>query len=698
MIHNTILKDFGFVFAELICSKAENRKLSDAHQPSAKKASSSLITALNLKKEQNHLFCYPVKTWLDAMVGMLGICTTRKEGCFLLEKFLDAHLVHFPYNRSQRKVSAESSKLQPTAKGIAILEIWFYGQPFEVSERMDEVRAILQSPFNTMELISLERAEDSGRLYISTGICILLWNRMFGMTPQIYDGPENLDDSAQNMRMKTHLKKRLNPLTLYNRQMSPDELNADEKQAYDVFGFNPYATNIANKKYHPVVVRELNFDEVPYYSRSMVHPNSNNVMQYFDKRGLRFFSSLKFERRGKTKFHNSEVFEAENIVSGRSIWQWIMDCTTVASSTEGSMVAKMMLENGFLARVEELVVDSWAAIGSGDHINSSDHFLGNDCLYRFTPRGRRLIGWGYDVITEECLDQRTLREDRIYSSFVTRESDASPSSVASSASGGSTSSSLTIEITENFEDAMPFMRMNGNGNFSPSTKLPTPPSPTRKSSFKQPQRNAHHRKAKHRPPSINLDVALAPSFSGQNWGWEYMHDNESAEAKFENNVDINVILSEPALRLLFRDYLHQKHCRGVLDFIDRSQSLLHKIEKWSQSKGTVTLEKKLKKSCQAYISDIQKLHIDKGSPFEINICDQMRQSWYFSVSMSLEGSDFLPMVPVLAALRAECWHVLEGCVMDFKQARTVLRIPTFQQYIITKTVPRSQPQTASVLT
>lgn len=699
MIENTILKDFGFILAELVCSEAENRMLLDSQQPAKKSSSrsSSFMAALNLKREPDQLFCYPVKKWLDVVVGMLELCTTRKEGSALLEKFLDAHLIHFPYNRGQRKVVAEGNRLQPTAKGITILESWFYGQPFEMCQRMDEVRAILQSPFNTMELIPLERTEYSGRLYISTGISILLWNRMFGITPQIYDGPESLDDSVQNVRVKTHLKKRFNPLTLYDRYNKPEDMSENEKQAYEVFGFNPYATSMADKKYHPVVVRELKFDEVPYYSRSMIHPNSNNVMQYFDNRGLRFFASLRFEKHGKSKFHNGQVFEAEYIVSGRSLWQWIMDCTTVASSTEGALVAKKMLENGFLAKVEDLVVDSWAAIGSGDHSTSKDLFLGNECLYRFTPRGHRLITWGCDLLTDESIDQKALNEDRLYSSFASQESVSSPSSTAYSSYNASESSPVSIEATESFRNAM---QMGGNAAFKTLTKLPAPPSPTtQKSSFKHQQRKTTPNEAisniaKNRHSPINIDML---PFSSQRWGWEHVYDTDSAEVTFDNRVDIHIILSEPALRLLFRDYLQQKHCRGVLDFVDRSQSLLRKIKDWYQSTGTVTHKERLQKTCDAYIVTIQKLYIDKGTPFEINIADQLRKHWYFSVETKQQRNDFLSMVPVLAALRAECWRVLEGCVMEFKRTRILRRIPAFQQYVVAKTIHQSRPQAAGVL-
>lgn len=291
----------------------------------------------------------------------------KKAAMSLIDSYLDAHLLHAPGNRALRASPSASTDLQPTAKGFYFLKAWFDCEKKQLPEdTRTAVEEVLASSYNSMDLILLSRSLLSQKLYLSTGLAILLWNRLMGTKPHHYEGPSG--------------------------------------QAKSVYPVQSPATKDSAS------VSDSN--DSPFYIRSMMHPNSCNLMHYWNSDGMRLFENVRFVRTCHSRFHAPLEYSIDFVVSGNALLQWVMDCTSVASVHEGLRIARLLLSNGFLTQISDLPIDALAAASTDLYKRaqqSNPEFLVAS-LYRMTPRGSRLCAWEY-LIDEKRLDTEDIKQD-----------------------------------------------------------------------------------------------------------------------------------------------------------------------------------------------------------------------------------------------------------------------------------------------
>lgn len=305
---------------------------------------------------------------------------TREQAIQKLEDYLEAHLIQFPYKPCSKKIRNDQQEIQPTAKGFAYLQDWFWIHCKQVSPDLHEqISQAIISPYNSLSLIRLERCS-TGRIKLSTGLSILLWSRILGTCPNVFEFKDSSvvlsqADSSSNSSQKTmansdYVLKRSNPL-------NPLGVSVD---------------NIMNREH-------CDWDQiVSPYSRNQKHPNSTNISQYWNNNGVLFFKDLRFIQRPSSKLCSTSEYTIDYVLSGRALWQWIMDCTTAETKSEASAIARFLIHNGFLKIIEDFVVDALAIPSStGGDLSASS-------LYRITYRGARLCPWEDFLSTEDYRD------------------------------------------------------------------------------------------------------------------------------------------------------------------------------------------------------------------------------------------------------------------------------------------------------
>lgn len=288
----------------------------------------------------------------------------------LLQRFLDAHLLHFPDNRlASTPAQKPAAAMQPTPKGLAVLQKWFFVNTALPPAERNAVVAALESDHNTMRLVELERSLLNGRLLVSTGVVMLLWVRLLGSEPHIYDlnslettigkGPANLSQAF----LPTEV---LNPTVLAQ-------------------GANGHAAS-AGPDREPRVS--------PFYHPVMMHPNSRALVQYWDAGGCRLFANVNVEMRPAHRLEKPTDVAVPFVLSGNAILQWVLDCTTVMSLEEGVAVALLLLRNQLVMPVHGTILDLTAVPGlSSTRDARIPARLLPTALYRLTQRGLRLCVW-----------------------------------------------------------------------------------------------------------------------------------------------------------------------------------------------------------------------------------------------------------------------------------------------------------------
>lgn len=142
------------------------------------------------------------QTTITISCGVTKISTVY----MFLQRFLDAKLVHFPNDRTRNEVDSSNISsnvlLQPTAKGVFFLQR--YCKHYGIT--LDESSNLLNSPFNSMKCIALDRHIVSDNIIHSDLLVHLLFKRFMGPRPNIYssNSPADNDISPFAHRYFTH--------------------------------------------------------------------------------------------------------------------------------------------------------------------------------------------------------------------------------------------------------------------------------------------------------------------------------------------------------------------------------------------------------------------------------------------------------------------------------------------------------------
>lgn len=137
---------------------------------------------------------------------------------------------------------------------------------------------------------------------------------------------------------------------------------------------------------HPVVYGKEDKNSA-FYHGAWSHPSTSALSQYWSSDGVRFFESLRFFR------DNKKTYVKDLCLTGKALWQWILECTTVESPEEATKLAKLILRQRFLEPINDPVAE---AVTCSDSMPKG---LSRSQFYQLTTRGIRLCRWD-DLVKE----------------------------------------------------------------------------------------------------------------------------------------------------------------------------------------------------------------------------------------------------------------------------------------------------------
>lgn len=216
-----------------------------------------------------------------------------------LKKFFVAKLLHYPSDRT-RSVFCDSIALQPTPKGVAILDKFIQ----KTGLKFDKIPSILVSNLNSMDLFVFERNFLHDKICYSDNLIKILFANILGSLPNIW-----LPNSKPQA---FEVKPNLNML-----KFDSPELD------------NP--------------VLKIRYDSSPLHHKYFTNPESDAHIHYFDSTcGIRVFR--------KKKFYTSDLscHQTDYRVSGKSVVQWLMDCTDILSIKMALEIGKLLVKFGLL--------------------------------------------------------------------------------------------------------------------------------------------------------------------------------------------------------------------------------------------------------------------------------------------------------------------------------------------------------------
>lgn len=131
---------------------------------------------------------------------------------------------------------------------------------------------------------------------------------------------------------------------------------------------------------HPVVYGKE--DKNPtFHHDAWSHPSTSALSQYWSSDGVRFFENLRFF------LDNKKTYSKDLCLTGKAIWQWILECTTVESPEEATNLAQIILRQKFLEPINNCVAE---AVTCSDNMPRA---LSRSQFYQLTTRGIRLCRW-----------------------------------------------------------------------------------------------------------------------------------------------------------------------------------------------------------------------------------------------------------------------------------------------------------------
>lgn len=322
-IHNNDIKQIYPCF--IICLRLEDSK--------------STRGKLHLKFKKSYPFSFSVQRGLDTLQHLeLELDSTvikytvplavAKE---LLSLFFSAKLLHSPEQRTRTvlDVSHSTNLLQPTPKGVAILDE--YCQKMRVLNSPLEPK-ILNSDFNTMDLITLDRNSGSDNIIYNEYWSRILFTLVMGPEMNVWS-PTNPPDEVSRGRRRSRPQQGFPKLDF---QIGSDDPTAN---------FIAYLHERSKLQQAEPLQEEQapSVSKYPFYHRYFTNPNSDSHTQYYlSSKGVRVFESV-------------ETLKGEKIqycFSGKALVQYLMDCTNLMYVEEAISVATTFLTNGLMKRVD----------------------------------------------------------------------------------------------------------------------------------------------------------------------------------------------------------------------------------------------------------------------------------------------------------------------------------------------------------
>lgn len=248
-------------------------------------------------------------------------------GHLLLKIFFQAKLIHSPSDRTRGDVDSRCL-LQPTPKGIAIVHDFYE----KSGNRKEAIPSILLSNLNSMDLLVFERHSVSDKILYSDSLIEQLFVWMLGESPNIWT-PKKKPETLKTFET------RMNSLECFSKNaasvMSDGILVQDltQRKHFDSFYKNPENSH----KHHE---REPEDEKRSFlHHRFFTNPESDAHVQYYvSTSGIRLHKSTIFRTMEKKEE------QVPMCLSGKSIYQWIFDCSDVFTSNDAVQICNLFLK------------------------------------------------------------------------------------------------------------------------------------------------------------------------------------------------------------------------------------------------------------------------------------------------------------------------------------------------------------------
>lgn len=286
----------------------------------------------------------------------------------LIKKFMKARLIHSPADKT-RNIPKTGVALQPTPKGCAVLQRFC----MKIGLRGTQLPLILNTNFNTMDLIFFDRNLVTDTIIQSEYFMHLLFVRFMGPRPNVWDSSNKPDPLP--LLLRNHEEDVLEFALNFNTPgLEPfDEWDTNKEiEILDIWDTKdePHG-NASQDEAH------LSDDLVsPFYHKYFSNPDSDALVQYYvSDQGVRFCKQREF---GDSRSTFGHVF------TGKAAVQWFMDCTETFSKLEAADMMSLMIKYDL---VRPIVLAPSRSPRKG-------FSMGSDCFYTLAPKGYKLVQWG----------------------------------------------------------------------------------------------------------------------------------------------------------------------------------------------------------------------------------------------------------------------------------------------------------------
>lgn len=236
---------------------------------------------------------------LELTIELGAVTTTVTYGASpqlargLLYKFYAAHLLHDCHSRTEVRLGMSA---QVTPKGTALV----YNFCLKTGMSRDAMPEVVKSAFNSMTLFSFDRLPLTNRVLFLRYLLHVLLSKLMGPAPNLWS-PKQKPPLVRNKFEEASL----------------DFVFADLSLTVESFDF-------------PETLRRLT--ESPFHHKYFTNPESDAFIQYYESE-----SGVRVSQTG-----------AKITFTGKSIVQWLMDCTAVLGQGEAMELGLLMLQLGLI--------------------------------------------------------------------------------------------------------------------------------------------------------------------------------------------------------------------------------------------------------------------------------------------------------------------------------------------------------------
>ncbi|QPG74165.1 hypothetical protein FOA43_001489 [Brettanomyces nanus] len=311
----------------------------------------------------------------------------------ILTLFVKAKLLHFPDERTKNAITGDNEVLQPTPKGVAILQR--FCEKLGLLSSPDRIPDILNSNLNTMDLICFERNPMTDRILHNSYWDKLLFIQMMGPRMNFWspkNPPDEVPENTIRRIVENNTVSQLGAFPVYAYDYVTGNGREDKHRdtffeflrkgsSAASFGGNlvtPQGSIGSSKKEETTTSKKY-----PFFHRYFANPDSDSHVQYYvSNRGIRLF---------KDKIVEGHDKPINYCFSGKAMLQYLMDCTDLMYREEAIGVGDSFAKLGLMERI--------SANPQRGNVSDSRHDL-----YMLSEKGEQISKWGNDGNGESSED------------------------------------------------------------------------------------------------------------------------------------------------------------------------------------------------------------------------------------------------------------------------------------------------------